>query len=81
MEDDEMDKGKRGYINMKHRMYHAGIRKILERFYAAGESGIMWHCGDDIDRLIVPIMLLLAGDYEEQYAILPVFIHPLIGLL
>lgn len=64
--DDEKDKGKKGYINMKHRMYHAAIRKILERFYTAGKTGIMWHCGDDVDRLICPIVLLLTGDYEEQ---------------
>ncbi len=70
IQDDEMDKGKTKYTNMKEAIYHAAVRKILEKFIAASHTGVTWLCGDEVIRWIIPILLLLAADFKEQCVIL-----------
>ncbi|KAF7798759.1 hypothetical protein EIP86_009984, partial [Pleurotus ostreatoroseus] len=68
--DDEMDKGKKKYVNMKQQVWHTSMRKILERVISLGKTGIMWRCGDGVERWIFPVVLLLTGDFEEQSVML-----------
>ncbi|KAJ3555947.1 hypothetical protein NM688_g2296 [Phlebia brevispora] len=70
IEEEETEKGKPAFINLKRGMWHACYRKILELLLSAAKTGHMWKCGDNKERWLFPVILLLTADYEEQTTML-----------
>lgn len=48
-------------------VWHAAVEKILEKLMKWAESGLFYIDAWGIERLIFPIILILAADFEEQY--------------
>ncbi|KAJ7500378.1 hypothetical protein B0H11DRAFT_2155479 [Mycena galericulata] len=67
--DDTAESGKQGYANFKTAVWHAAFYKLLESIVMHSKTGIWTHCGDGKDRWLFPMVLILAADYEEAYAI------------
>lgn len=58
--------GKTGYTTYKNVVWHEGVYEMLAELIQASHTGQAHMCGDDIMRILYPIILLLTADYEEQ---------------
>jgi Plavaka transposase len=58
--------GKKTFINMKNIIWHEAVRGLLESIELHSKTGCNVHCGDGVWRVIVPVILILSADYEEQ---------------
>ena len=47
-------------------IWHDSFYKLLESIEALSVTGVGVNCGDGIMRVIYPLILILAADYEEQ---------------
>ena len=47
-------------------IWHNSFYKLLESIEALSVTGVGVNCGDRIMRVIYPLVLILAADYEEQ---------------
>lgn len=64
----EEEKGKPNYVNFKRVVWHNCFRKLLESLSLILRTGNSVTCGDGIIRHLFPFIIILAADYEEQYA-------------
>ncbi|KAI0336130.1 hypothetical protein GY45DRAFT_1291847 [Cubamyces sp. BRFM 1775] len=64
--EDENEEKKKGFTNHKRIVWHAAFEVLLEKVKAYGTTGYSCHCGDDIIRILYPVILMLVADYEEQ---------------
>ncbi|KAI9057444.1 hypothetical protein FKP32DRAFT_1615288 [Trametes sanguinea] len=64
--EDENEEGKPSFTAHKRVVWHECFWIILEFLAKVGKLGELYKCGDDILRLLFPIILILAADYEEQ---------------
>jgi hypothetical protein len=64
--EDEAEKGKKGYVDFKRVVWHAGFRILLESVAEYSYTGCWNKCGDDILRSLFPAVIILSADYEEQ---------------
>ena len=64
--EDENEEKKKGFTNHKRVVWHAAFRVLLEKVKTYGTIGYSCRCGDDIVRILYPIILMLVADYEEQ---------------
>ncbi|KAI0677658.1 hypothetical protein C8Q78DRAFT_962196, partial [Trametes maxima] len=62
----ENERGKLSYTTHKRAVWHESFWILLKVFAKMGKLGELFKCGDDITRLLFPIILILAADYEEQ---------------
>ncbi|KAJ3509806.1 hypothetical protein NMY22_g16171 [Coprinellus aureogranulatus] len=60
------ESGKKGFVDFKRIVWHKGFELLLARLKQYASSGCSVPCGDGIERLIVPVILILSADYEEQ---------------
>jgi hypothetical protein len=70
MEEDAAESGKRGYVNLKHVIWHAAFYEIICLVEVISRLGYKLQCGDAIERWLFILILILSADYEEQYVIL-----------
>lgn len=61
------ESGKKGFVDFKRIVWHKGFELLLAKLKEYAATGCTVMCGDDIERLIVPLILILSADYEEQY--------------
>ena len=64
--EDEAEKGKKDYVDFKCEVWHKCFVKLLETISWKSITGHWEKCGDDIDRQLFPLVLILSADYEEQ---------------
>ncbi|KAF6744588.1 hypothetical protein DFP72DRAFT_1078429 [Ephemerocybe angulata] len=60
------ESGKRGFVDFKRVVWHSGFQELLATIKMYSKTGFPVRCGDGIERLIFPIILILSADYEEQ---------------
>ncbi|KAF7973288.1 hypothetical protein HWV62_15663 [Athelia sp. TMB] len=65
--EDAGETGKTGFVNHKNAVWHASFREFMEDAAMHSSTGLHHVCGDDIERWLFPIVLILSADYEEQY--------------
>lgn len=64
--DSQEDKARPSWVNFKQVVWHESFYKLLETIEALSVTGCSVMCGDGIERLIHPLILILSADYEEQ---------------
>ncbi|KAI8993803.1 hypothetical protein BD414DRAFT_456923 [Trametes punicea] len=64
--EDENEEGKLTFTTLKRVVWHEAFLFLLSTIAKVGKLGELFKCGDGILRLLFPIILILAGDYEEQ---------------
>ena len=69
--EDEKEEGKAGFVKLKRVVWHEAFWVLLAVVAKWAKLGQAFKCGDDVVRVLYPIILLLVSDYEEQY----VFLH------
>jgi hypothetical protein len=67
-------------VDFKKVVWHESFYKILESIEIYSKIGCWVGCGDGVRRLIYPIILILAADYEEQYVTSSLYFRILLGL-
>ncbi len=65
--EDEEQEGKAGFTTHKRAVWHAAFWHLLEDVAKYAKTGYRVRCGDGTIRTLFPIILILIGDYEEQY--------------
>lgn len=66
VEGESAETGKTGFVNHKNAVWHASFLELLKEVIGYTKTGIYHTCGDGIERLLYPILLILSADYEEQ---------------
>lgn len=56
------------FVNLKCVVWHSSFLKILKSIATLSKTGFAHKCFDGIIRWLYPLILILSGDYEEQYA-------------
>lgn len=64
--EDEEEEGKLNYTNLKRVVWHEAFWVLLKELHDVYPIGQNVRCGDDIPRVLFPVILILSGDYEEQ---------------
>ena len=64
--ENEAKKGKKGYVNFKYEVWYQSFVKLLETIAQKSVTGHWEKCGDNINRKLFPVVLILSADYEEQ---------------
>ncbi|KAI0681797.1 hypothetical protein C8T65DRAFT_598069, partial [Cerioporus squamosus] len=64
--EDEEEEGKKGYTNLKRVIWHESFWVLLEEFQKQYPVGFRTRCGDNVERTLYPVILILSADYEEQ---------------
>ncbi|KAH9888565.1 hypothetical protein C8Q73DRAFT_776637 [Cubamyces lactineus] len=64
--EDENEEGKKGFTTYKRIIWHESFWILLETIAKYGKTGYRFTCGDDVTRILYPIVLILVADYEEQ---------------
>ena len=69
VDETEEDKGKLDSVTFKRIVWHQSFQRLLESIKLHSWTGCSVVCGDGIERLLFPFILILSADYEEQYVI------------
>ncbi|KAF7967708.1 hypothetical protein HWV62_33335 [Athelia sp. TMB] len=64
--EDAGETGKTGFVNHKNAVWHESFREFMEDAAMHSSTGLHHVCGDDVERWLFPIVLILSADYEEQ---------------
>ena len=64
--EDENEEGKKGFTTYKRIIWHESFWILLETIAKYAKTGYQFTCGDDVTRILYPIVLILVADYEEQ---------------
>ncbi|KAF9537471.1 hypothetical protein CPC08DRAFT_651734 [Agrocybe pediades] len=64
--EDAGETGKTKFVDLKRVVWHKGFEHILESIKDWTKTGCVFTCADGVRRLLVPIILILSADYEEQ---------------
>ncbi|TFK79039.1 hypothetical protein K466DRAFT_506271, partial [Polyporus arcularius HHB13444] len=64
--EDEDEEGKLNYTNLKRVVWHEAFWVLLREFKELFPIGHKTRCGDGVERLLYPVILILSADYEEQ---------------
>ncbi|PPQ63348.1 hypothetical protein CVT24_006721, partial [Panaeolus cyanescens] len=65
VKDDAEHKDKPEWVNFKRVIWHDSFRVLLKAI--SMKFGHWLECGDSIERLLFPFIVILCADYEEQY--------------
>ncbi|KAH9892021.1 hypothetical protein C8Q73DRAFT_650423, partial [Cubamyces lactineus] len=57
---------KKGFTTYKRIIWHESFWILLETIAKYAKTGYKFTCGDDVTRILYPIVLILVADYEEQ---------------
>lgn len=66
VKDDQKHKKKKSWVNFKNAVWHESFHKLLESIIQHAKTGYWFECGDNIQRRLWPLILILSADYEEQ---------------
>lgn len=60
------DEHKTSWTNFKRIIWHESFLKLLETVIPLSRTGYRHKCYDEIIRWLLPLILILSADYEEQ---------------
>ncbi|KAJ3509195.1 hypothetical protein NLJ89_g5347 [Agrocybe chaxingu] len=63
---DDEHLNQKNFVDFKRVVWHECFRELLSSIATLSRTGFSVVCGDGIERLLFPIILILAADYEEQ---------------
>ncbi|KAG7088002.1 hypothetical protein E1B28_012041 [Marasmius oreades] len=66
IQEEAKHKKKKAFVDFKTVVWHEAALKMFESLQIYAEVGCVLRCGDQIQRLIFVILLILSADYEEQ---------------
>ena len=69
VDETEENKGKLDSTTFKRVVWHQSFQRLLESIRLHSQMGCSVVCGDGVERLLFPFILILSADYEEQYVI------------
>lgn len=81
IKDDPKHVGTAAWANFKCNVWHRAVAIVIETIKKI--FGEMLECGNGIERLLFPFILILCADYKEQYVFLMPhynYLDPLIDL-
>ena len=55
-----------GFVEFKQIVWHESFWKVIESIAKYARTGYPHTCGDNIARILLPLIFLLSSDYEEQ---------------
>jgi hypothetical protein len=58
--------GDKSHADFRRAVWHSSFKVLLESISIHSRTGCWVRCGDGINRLLYPVILILAADYEEQ---------------
>ncbi|KAH6895078.1 hypothetical protein BKA70DRAFT_1570479 [Coprinopsis sp. MPI-PUGE-AT-0042] len=58
--------GKKPFVDFKRVVWHETFKIFLKKMMQYEKTGTKVQCGDGVWRLILPVILILCADYEEQ---------------
>ncbi|KAF8066566.1 hypothetical protein FPV67DRAFT_1196119 [Lyophyllum atratum] len=64
--EDTGETNKKGFVNFKNAVWHESFLAFLRKIAAYSHTGCYVNGGDDIERWLWPLILLLCADYEEM---------------
>ncbi|KAH6884046.1 hypothetical protein BKA70DRAFT_1059513, partial [Coprinopsis sp. MPI-PUGE-AT-0042] len=66
--DEDADKqNKKPFVDFKCVVWHESFYEIVKSLENHAAMGCSIVCGDGIEHLVCPVILILSADYEEQY--------------
>jgi hypothetical protein len=57
------------FVDFKRIVWHESFEKLLDSIGEHSKTGFAVECGDGIERVLYPFVIILSADYEEQYVI------------
>jgi hypothetical protein len=66
VDEDATEAGKSAWVEFKRIVWHASFEELLRSIQKHTHAGVWIKCGDDVERHLFPIILMLSADYEEQ---------------
>ena len=66
VEGDASREGTLSYTDFKRIVWHESFEKLLDSIKEHSKTGYAVTCGDGIERLLFPFIVILSADYEEQ---------------
>jgi hypothetical protein len=57
---------KAGFVDHKRIVWHEAFHVLLDSIRLHSKTGCWMLCGDDVVRLLFPVILMFSSDYEEQ---------------
>ncbi|KAL1938432.1 hypothetical protein VTO73DRAFT_11672 [Trametes versicolor] len=67
----EAEEGKKGFTNFKRAIWHDSFKILVHTVSQHAKTGYKFQCGDDIERILYPVIIILVADYEEQCDLIP----------
>ncbi|KAI0366147.1 hypothetical protein BV20DRAFT_1046355 [Pilatotrama ljubarskyi] len=64
--EDKNAEGDKEFTTYKRIIWHESFWVLLEQVALYAKTGYKFRCGDNIERILYPIILILVADYEEQ---------------
>ena len=64
--DDADEKNKPLFVDFKRIVWHESFLLILDQIIEYSKNGYAFRCADEVLRILVPLILILSADYEEQ---------------
>ncbi|KAI0374197.1 hypothetical protein BV20DRAFT_1041702 [Pilatotrama ljubarskyi] len=64
--EDENERRKKTFATYKAVIWHEAFWVLLKTIATYAKTGYKFQCGDGIERILFPIILILVADYEEQ---------------
>ncbi len=62
----EAEEGKKGFTNFKRAIWHESFKILVHTVSQYAKTGYKFKCGDDVERILYPVIIILVADYEEQ---------------
>lgn len=62
----EAEEGKKGFTNFKRAVWHESFKILVHTVTQYAKTGYKFRCGDDIERILYPVIIMLVADYEEH---------------
>ncbi|KAG2135968.1 hypothetical protein DEU56DRAFT_913061 [Suillus clintonianus] len=64
--EDQKHTKKKSFVDFKNAVWHTSFYQLLQSIELHSKTSYWFKCGDQIQRRIWPLILILSGDYEEQ---------------
>jgi hypothetical protein len=66
VEEDASKQGNLAFVDFKRMVWHESFEKLLDSIKEHSKTGFSVICGDRVERLLFPFVVILSADYEEQ---------------
>lgn len=66
VKEDASREGNLQFVDFKRIVWHESFEKLLDSIKEHSKTGFAVNCGDTMERLLFPFVVILSADYEEQ---------------